>query len=92
VFKKLQYFGMKRCESACENHYGDSMDLDEETAKATEMLKNKIVSKIWRHNERKIGIQFTDGTRLFFHRTQDGLELSITGEKALSGGDYNNER
>jgi hypothetical protein len=33
----------------------------------------------WRHNEREVIIQFTDGTRLFINAPGVALELSITG-------------
>jgi diphthamide synthase subunit DPH2 len=42
------------------------------------MLKGKIVEKVWRHRSKEIGIQFTDGTRLFVDISEGGLELSIT--------------
>jgi len=52
--------------------------LDEEAKRATQMLKGKVVSVVWRHREGELGIQFTDGTRLFANQTPSGLELSIT--------------
>ena len=53
--------------------------LKKEAKAATEMLKGKIVDQIWRHRPKEIGIQFTDGCRLFVDMEPEGLELSITG-------------
>ena len=52
--------------------------LNKEAKEATGMLKGKIVSRIWRHRPKEIGIEFADGTRLFVDMQEDGLELSIT--------------
>jgi len=49
-----------------------------EAARATEMLRDKTVSVVWRHRVGEVGIEFTDGTRLFVDHTSDGVELSIT--------------
>ncbi len=54
------------------------MNLEEESHKATRMLKNKVIDVLWRHQPCEVVIQFTDGTRLFIDQTSDGLELSIT--------------
>ena len=56
-------------------------DLKREAKEATKMLKGKIVDKVWRHRPKEIGIQFTDGSRLFVDMEIDGLELSITNDK-----------
>ena len=53
--------------------------LKKEAQETTEMLKGKIVDKVWRHRPKEIGIQFTDGWCLFVDMQRDGLELSITG-------------
>ncbi|MDZ7626059.1 MAG: hypothetical protein U5J96_16625 [Ignavibacteriaceae bacterium] len=53
-------------------------ELKSEARRTTKMLKGKIVDKIWRHRPKEIGIQFTDGTRLFVDISEGGLELSIT--------------
>jgi hypothetical protein len=53
--------------------------LKKEARETTKMLKGKIVEKVWRHRPKEIGIQFTDGSRLFVDMETDGLELSITG-------------
>ena len=44
------------------------------------MLEGKVVKVVWRHRPQELGIEFTDGTRLFAD-VVDGekLELSITG-------------
>ncbi len=53
-------------------------ELKSEARRATKMLKGKIVERVWRHRTKEIGIQFTDGTRLFVDISEGGLELSIT--------------
>ena len=53
-------------------------NLKNEATKATEMLKGKVVSVVFRHRVGEFGIEFTDGTRLFVDHVKDGLELSIT--------------
>jgi len=55
--------------------------LRKEAKEATKMLKGKIVDKVWRHRPKEIGIQFTDGSRLFVDMETEGLELSITDDK-----------
>jgi hypothetical protein len=52
--------------------------LENEAQQATDLLKGKIVSVVWRHRKNEIGIEFTDGSRLFIDSTQEGVELSIT--------------
>ncbi len=54
------------------------LTLEQEADRATELLKGKVVSIVWRHREGEIGIQFTDGTRLFVDHIPTGLEISIT--------------
>ena len=58
------------------------MNLKEETERATEMLKGKIVAKVLRHRAKEVCIEFSDGIRLFIDHQPDNLELSIT-----TGGD-----
>lgn len=53
--------------------------LEVEAQRATDLLKGKVISIVWRHRKGEVGIEFTDGTRLFVEHTQDGVELSITG-------------
>ena len=53
-------------------------DLKAEAKRATKMLKGKVVLTVWRHTERQVGIEFTDGTRLFVDHQPSGVELSIT--------------
>jgi hypothetical protein len=64
---------------------GSKLQLEAE--RATEMLRGKTVAVVWRHRSGEVGVQFTDGTRLFVDRTPDGVELSIT-----EGGDSGSER
>ena len=52
--------------------------LEEEDRKATELLQGKIVTKVWRQRHKEIGIEFTDGTRLFIDHQPNELEISIT--------------
>jgi len=54
------------------------MTLEDESRRATEMLKGKTVAEIWRHKKSEVGIKFTDGTRFFINQTSEGLDLSIT--------------
>jgi len=55
------------------------MDLKQESERATEMLKGKVVARVMRHRKKGVGVEFTDGTRLFVDAHQDEVELSITG-------------
>ena len=56
-----------------------SRQLKKEARRATELLRGKVVATVWRHQEREVGVEFTDGTRLFVDSVSNGLELSITG-------------
>ncbi|RZL39328.1 MAG: hypothetical protein EOP35_03920 [Rubrivivax sp.] len=49
-----------------------------EAERATEMLRGKTVATVWRHRAGEVGIEFSDGTRLFVDHTSTGVELSIT--------------
>jgi hypothetical protein len=51
--------------------------LEIEAERATDCLKGKVVSIVWQHRNGEVGIEFTDGTRLFVDHTPDGVELSI---------------
>ncbi len=53
-------------------------DLKKEATIATEILKGKDVSTVFRNRVGEFGIEFTDGTRLFVDHLENGLELSIT--------------
>lgn len=55
-----------------------SMQLAEESARATEMLLGKVVARVVRPKEGEVLVEFADGTRLFIDRSADGVELSIT--------------
>lgn len=53
---------------------------DELTREARTLAKHiggKTVSQVWRHRPGELGIEFTDGTRLFVDHQENGLELSI---------------
>ncbi len=52
--------------------------LNREAKEITGMLKGKIVSRVWRHRSKEIGIEFADGTRLFVDMHEEGLEISVT--------------
>ena len=52
--------------------------LQDESRRATELLRDKVVSRIMRHRPTEVGIEFTDGTRLFVDSAIEGVELSIT--------------
>ena len=54
------------------------MTLEDESSKATEMLKGKTVAEILRHRKGEVVIKFADGTTFFIDQTPDGLDLSIT--------------
>jgi hypothetical protein len=56
----------------------EELNLRAEAEKLTDMLRGKVVSVVWRHRSGEVGVQFTDGTRLFVNNEGDGLELSIT--------------
>lgn len=53
------------------------MTLDEESARATALLRGKMIRRIIRHREQEILIEFEDGSRLFVD-SEKALELPIT--------------
>jgi hypothetical protein len=53
--------------------------LEQEAIQATELLQGKVVSLVIRHREAEVVVEFTDQCRFFVDRSQDGVELSITG-------------
>ena len=53
--------------------------LSDEAVRAAALLRGKEVATVWRHRKNEIGIEFTDGTRLFVDATADGVEISVTG-------------
>ena len=55
------------------------MNLEEEGERATEMLKGKVVAQVTRHRDEEVCVEFSDGTRLYVDRSEQGVELSITG-------------
>ena len=54
------------------------MDLKKEELAATELLKDKVIDIVLRHNKDEVIIKFKDGTTFFINKTEDGLDLSIT--------------
>jgi len=50
-------------------------------------LRGRTVAVVWRHRSGEVGVQFTDGTRLFVDRTLNSMGLSIA-----EGGDSGSER
>ena len=55
-----------------------STELKREARQLTRLLKGKRVSKVWRHRKKEIGIEFTDGSRLFVDVRIKGIETSVT--------------
>lgn len=63
----------------------DPDSLTEESARASALLAGKVVSRVLRHRPTEIGVEFTDGARLFVDKSATGLELSVTeGHQAQS--------
>ena len=56
----------------------EKLSLEEEGKRATTLLQGKVVAQVWRYQPKEIGIEFTDGTRLFIDHKLDELEISIT--------------
>jgi hypothetical protein len=54
------------------------MRLQEESRRATRMLKHKAVRRISRCRRKEVLIEFTDGTRFYVDWQEKALELSIT--------------
>jgi hypothetical protein len=55
------------------------MDLKQESERATEMLKGKVVERVLRHRKKEVVVEFTDATNLFVDAHDSEVELSITG-------------
>ena len=55
--------------------------LKKEEARATKLLKGKVVKKIYRHRKEEVVADFEDGTRFFidWRESEKELDLSITG-------------
>ena len=53
--------------------------LVKEQERATQLLKGKVVTRIWRHRREEVVIDFEDGTRFSFDWRDDELDLSVTG-------------
>ena len=56
----------------------NARQLRSEAARATELLRGRVVKQVWRHRAGEVGIEFADGTRLFVD-SNEALELSISG-------------
>jgi predicted Ser/Thr protein kinase len=56
----------------------EKLELEAQTVK--KLIGNKRVSEVYRHSEKELCIEFSDGTRLFVDCTEArNLELSVTG-------------
>ena len=53
-------------------------DLQDEAARATEMLQGKTVARVIRNRPGEVLIEFQDGTRVFVDRSETGVKVSIT--------------
>lgn len=53
------------------------MTLDKESARASSLLRGKVVQRIARHREQEVMIEFDDGSRLYVD-SGARLEMSIT--------------
>lgn len=53
------------------------MTLDEQSARATSLLRGKVVERIVRHREQEVLIEFEDGSRMYAD-SDVKLEISIT--------------
>ena len=53
-------------------------ELSTESRRLTRLVKGKIVKKVFRHRAKEVGIEFTDGTRIFVDYGDKGLETSLT--------------
>ncbi|MBZ6075842.1 hypothetical protein [Microvirga puerhi] len=62
------------------------MNLADEEDRLNEFLVGRSVTRVWRHRTAEVGIEFSDGTRLFVNWQPDRqLECSVTGNDL--GGD-----
>ena len=50
----------------------------EESTRATELLRGKVVARVVRDKQSEVLVEFTDGTRMFVDQADGALELSIT--------------
>lgn len=55
------------------------IQLEKEAARATKLLKGKIIKKIRRNRKEEVVIDFEDGTRFSFDWRESELDLSVTG-------------
>ena len=54
------------------------VDLEDEAARATGLLRGKILERVWRHRLGEVGIEFAGGTRLFAN-ADSPVEVTVTG-------------
>lgn len=55
-----------------------NVDLEDEAARATGLLRGRTVERVWRHRVGEVAIEFADGVRLFAD-ADSPVELSVTG-------------
>ena len=53
-------------------------ELAREARTLAQSIVGKTVREVWRHRSGELGLEFTDGTRLFVDHAERGLEFSIT--------------
>jgi len=53
------------------------VELAREARRLARFIGGKTVRQVWRHRSGELGLEFTDGTRLFVDHAEKGLELSI---------------
>jgi RNA:NAD 2'-phosphotransferase (TPT1/KptA family) len=63
----------------------EKSQLADDADRATKLLTGKTISLIWRHRANEVGIEFSDGTRLFINASE-ALDLSITTGKEKEKG------
>ncbi len=56
----------------------NTLSLRDEEKRMLKLLKNKIVSKVFRHRAKEVGLEFTDGTRMFIDHLGNRLDITIT--------------
>ncbi|HUP60474.1 MAG TPA: hypothetical protein VNA69_08675 [Thermoanaerobaculia bacterium] len=52
-------------------------ELAREARTLARFISGKTVRQVWRHRSGELGLEFTDGTRLFVDHAENGLEFSI---------------
>ena len=74
-----QPFEIKMRETSIVYDEDPRRQLKKEEERATKLLKEKVVKKIWRHRKEEVAIDFEDGTRFSFDWRENEFDLSITG-------------